>query len=40
MKLKGKFYKTDIRQAMLYRTECLTNKKCVQNISVAEMTWR
>jgi acetone carboxylase gamma subunit len=37
-KLKGKFYKTAIRPAMMYGTECLTTKgQHVQKMSVTEM---
>ena len=37
-KLKGKFYKTAIRPAMLYRAECWPTKiRHVQQLSVAEM---
>ena len=37
-KLKGKFYKTTVRPAMLYGTECWTiKKKHVQQMNVAEM---
>ena len=38
MKIKGKFYRTAIRPAMLYGAECWpTQKRHVQQISVAEM---
>ncbi|MES6371410.1 hypothetical protein U6J70_12350, partial [Cutibacterium acnes] len=38
LKLKGKFYKTAIRPAMLYGVECwATNKQQVHKMSVAEM---
>jgi hypothetical protein len=38
LKLKGKFYKTVIRPAMLYGAECWpTNRRHVQQLSVAEM---
>ena len=38
LKLKGKFYKTAIRLAMLYGAECwATNKQQVHKMSVAEM---
>jgi hypothetical protein len=37
-KLKGKFYRTAIRPAMMYGAECWTTKEQhVQKISVAEM---
>ena len=37
-KLKGKFYKTAIRPAMLYGAECWpTKRRYVQQLSVAEM---
>jgi hypothetical protein len=37
-KLKGKFYRTAIRPAMMYGTECWATKgQHVQKISVAEM---
>jgi hypothetical protein len=37
-KLKGKFYKTAIRPAMLYGTECSpTKRRHIQQLSVAEM---
>ena len=37
-KLKGKFYRTAIRPAMLYGAECwLTKRRHVQQLSVAEM---
>ena len=37
-KLKGKFYRTTIRPAMLYGAECWpTKRRHVQQISVAEM---
>ena len=37
-KLKGKFYRTTIRPAMLYGAECWpTKRRNVQQISVAEM---
>ena len=37
-KLKGKFYRTTIRPAMLYGAECWpTKRRYVQQISVAEM---
>ena len=37
-KLKGKFYRTAIRPAMLYGAECWpTKRRHVQQISVAEM---
>ena len=37
-KLKGKFYRTAIRPAMLYGAECWPTKIChVQQLSVAEM---
>jgi hypothetical protein len=38
LKLKGKFYRTAIRPAMLYGAECWpTKKRYVQQLSVAEM---
>jgi hypothetical protein len=38
LKLKGKFYRTAIRPAMLYGTECWpTKRRHVQQLSVAEM---
>jgi hypothetical protein len=38
LKLKGKFYRTAIRPAMLYGAECLpTKRRHVQQLSVAEM---
>jgi hypothetical protein len=38
LKLKGKFYKTIIRPAMLYGAECWPTKRWhVQQLSVAEM---
>jgi Reverse transcriptase (RNA-dependent DNA polymerase). len=38
VKLKGKFYKTAVRPALLYGTECwATKKQHVQKMSVAEM---
>jgi hypothetical protein len=38
LKLKGKFYRTAIRPAMLYRAECWhTKRRHVQQLSVAEM---
>jgi len=38
MKLKGKFYRTAIRPAMLYGSECwATKKQNVQKMGVAEM---
>ena len=37
-KLKGKFYRTAIRPAMLYRAECWpTKRRHIQQLSVAEM---
>ena len=36
-KLKGKFYRTVIRPAMLYGVECWPKKIHVQQISVVEM---
>ena len=37
-RLKGKFYRTTIRPAMLYGAECwLTKRRHVQQLSVAEM---
>ena len=36
-KLKGKFYRTTIRPAMLYGVECWPTKRHVQQISVAEI---
>ena len=37
-KLKGKFYRTAIRPAMLYCAECwLTKRRHIQQLSVAEM---
>ena len=36
-KLKGKFYRTSIRPAMLYGAECWSTKRHVQQISVAEI---
>ena len=39
-KLKGKFYRTAIRQAMLYGAECWpTKRQHVQQLSVAEMAY-
>jgi hypothetical protein len=35
-KLKGKFYRTTIRPAMLYGAECWSTKRHVQHIHVAE----
>jgi hypothetical protein len=38
LKLKGKFYRTAIRPAMLYGAECWpTKRRHVQQLSVAEM---
>jgi hypothetical protein len=38
LKLKGKFYRTVIRPAMLYEAECWpTKRRHVQQLSVAEM---
>jgi hypothetical protein len=38
LKLKGKFYRTVIRPAMLYEAECWpTKRRYVQQLSVAEM---
>jgi hypothetical protein len=38
LKLKGKFYRTTIRSAMLYGAECWpTKRQHVQQLSVAEM---
>jgi hypothetical protein len=38
LKLKGKFYRTVIRPAMLYEIECWpTKRRHVQQLSVAEM---
>jgi hypothetical protein len=38
LKLKGKFYTTEIRPAMLYGAKCwLTKRRHVQQLSVAEM---
>jgi hypothetical protein len=38
LKLKGKFYRTAIRPAMLYGAECWpTKRRLVQQLSVAEM---
>jgi hypothetical protein len=38
LKLKGKFYRTAIRHAMLYGAECWpTKRRHVQELSVAEM---
>ena len=37
-KLKGKFYRTAVRPAMLYGTECWpTKRRYVQQLGVAEM---
>ena len=35
--MKGKFYRTAIRLAFLYDTECSAIKRYVQKMSVAEM---
>jgi hypothetical protein len=38
LKLKGKFYRTAIRPAMLYGVECWpTKRRHIQQLSVAEM---
>jgi hypothetical protein len=38
LKLKGKFYRTAIRPAMLYRAECWSTKRQhVQQLSIAEI---
>jgi hypothetical protein len=38
LKLKGKFYRTVIRPAMLYRVECCPSKRRhVQQLSIGEM---